>query len=168
MIQHPYIGLIVVPASLWQPATQCCCSVAKLFPTLCDPMDCNMPVFPVLHYLPEFAQIHVHWVGDAIQPSPSIAPFAFCLQSFPGSGSFPMSWLFTSGGQSIGVSASASVLPMTLQGWFPLGLTGLISWLSKGLSRVFSSTTARKHQFFGAQPSLWCSSYISTWLLERP
>ena len=83
----------------------------------------------------------------------SVAPFSSCLQSFPASGSFQMSWLFTSGGQRIGVSASASVLPMNIQGWFPLGLIGLISLLFKGLSWVFSSTTVWKHQFFGTQPS---------------
>ena len=81
-------------------------------------------------------------------------------QSFPASGSFPVSWLFTSGGQSIGVSAAASVFPMNIQGWFPLGLTGLISLQSKGLPRVFSSTTIQKHQFFGAQPSSWSNSHI--------
>ena len=83
--------------------------------------------------------------------SSSVTPFSSCLQPFPASGSFPMSWLFASGGQSIGVSASASVLPMNIQGWFPLGLTRLISLLSKGLSRLFSSTTIQKHQFFGPQ-----------------
>ena len=87
--------------------------------------------------------------------SSSAVPFSSCLQSFPASGSFPMSWLFASGGQSIGAAASASVLPRNIQGWFPLGLTGWISLQSKGLSRVFSSTTVRKHQFFGTQPSLW-------------
>ena len=92
--------------------------------------------------------------------------FSFCLQSFPASGSFPMSWLFTSGGQSLRAWASASVLPMNIQGWFPLGGTGLIL-LSKGLSRVFSNTTVQKHQFFGAQPSLWSNSHIHTWLLEK-
>ena len=90
--------------------------------------------------------------------SSSVTPFS-CLQSFPASGSFPVSWSFTSGGQSIRASALASVLPVNIQGWFPLGLTGLISLLSKGLSRVFSSTTVRKHQFFGAQPSLWYTSH---------
>ena len=85
--------------------------------------------------------------------SPSVVPFSSCPQSFSASGSFPMSWPFTSGGQSIG--ASASVLPVNSQSWFPLGLTGLISLLSKGLSRVFFSTTIRKHQLFNAQPSLW-------------
>ena len=97
-----------------------------------------------------------------------VSPFSLCPQSFPVSGSFPMSWLFTSGGQSIGASALASVLPMNIQGWFPLVLTGLISLMSKGLSRVFSSTTVWKHQLFGIQPSLWSSSHIHTWLLEKP
>ena len=89
-------------------------------------------------------------------------PFSSCLQSFPASGSFLMSWLFTSGGQSIGVSASTSVFPMNIQGLFPLGLTGLISLQSKGLSRVFSNTTVQKHQFFGTQLSLWSNSHIHT------
>ena len=98
--------------------------------------------------------------------SSSVAPFSSCLQSFPASGSFPVSWLFTSGSQSI--AASASVLPVNIQGWFPLGFNGLISLLFKELSRVFSSTTVQKHQFFGAQPSLWSNSHICTWLLEKP
>ena len=97
--------------------------------------------------------------------SSSVVPFFSCLQSFPKSGSFPMSQFFTSGGRSIGVSASASVLPMNIKDWFPLGWTGLISLLSKGLSRVFSSTSIWKHQFFSAQPSLCFKSHICTWLL---
>ena len=96
--------------------------------------------------------------------SSSVTLFSSCPQSFPASGSFPMSWLFISDGQSIGASASASALPMIIQGWFPLGLTGLISLLSRGLSRVFSNTIVQKHQFFGTQPSLWSNSHISTWL----
>ena len=92
--------------------------------------------------------------------SSSVVPFSSCLQSFPASGSFPMNRLFTSGGQSIGASASTSVLPMSIQCCFPLGLTGFISLLSEGLSRVFSSTTIRKHQFFSAQPSLWSNSHV--------
>ena len=100
--------------------------------------------------------------------SSSVAFFSFCLQSSPASASFPMSWLFTSGGQSTEASASASVLPRNIQGWFPLGLTNLISLLSKGLSRVFSSTTTQKHLFFGTQPSLWFNSHIHTWLLKKP
>ena len=98
--------------------------------------------------------------------SSSATPFSFCLQSFPASGSFPMSQLFTSGGHSIGASASASVFPMNIQGWFPLGLTGFVSLQSKGLSRVFSSTTVQRHQFFSTWPFLWSSSHICTWLLS--
>ena len=97
----------------------------------------------------------------------SVAPFSSCFQSFPASGSFPVSRLFTSSGQRIGASVSASVLPMNIQGWFPLGLTGLISLQSKGLSRVFSSTTVQKHQFFSTQPSLWSNTHTHTWLLVR-
>ena len=132
-----------------------CFSVAQSCPTLCNPMDCSVPDFPVLHHLPEFAQIHVHWIRDAIQPShPLSPPSPSCSQSFPASESFPMSQLFISCGQSIRASVSASVLPMNIQSWFPLKLTGLISLLAKGLSRVFSSTTVWNHQFFGTQPSL--------------
>ena len=98
----------------------------------------------------------------------SVAPFSSCRQSFPASGSFPVNWLFTSGSQSIGASVSASVLPMNIQSWFSLELTGLISLQSKGLSRAFSSITVWKHQFFGVQPSLWSNSHIHTWLLGKP
>ena len=98
--------------------------------------------------------------------SSSVIRFFSCLQSFPESGFFLISQLFTSGGQSIG--ASASVPPVNIQCWFPLGWTGLISLQSKGLSRVFSNTTIQKHQFFGAQPSLWPNSHIHKWLLEKP
>ena len=100
--------------------------------------------------------------------SSSFIPFSSCLQSFPASGSFPVSQFFTSGGQSIGASASASILPMNIQDWFPLGLTGWIPLLSKGLSRVFSNTTVWKHQFFSAQLPLWSNSHIHTWPLEKP
>ena len=100
--------------------------------------------------------------------SSSVVPFSSNLQYFPASGSIPMSQFVALGGQSIGVSATASVLPMNIQDWFPLGLTGLIYLQSKGLSRVFSSTTVQKHQFFSAQLSLWSGSHIHTWLLEKP
>ena len=100
--------------------------------------------------------------------SSSAIPFSSCLQSFPASGSFAMSQFFASGGQSIGTLASASVLPMNIQDWFPLGLTGLISLRCKQLSRLFSNTTIWKHQIFSAQPSLWSNSHICTWLLEKP
>ena len=99
--------------------------------------------------------------------SSSVVPFSFCRQSFPASGSFQMSQLFASGGQSIGASASTLILSMTIQGWFPLGLTGLILQ-PKGLSRVFLSNTIRKHQFFGSHTSLWSNSHTHTWLLEKP
>ena len=105
-------------------------------------------------YLLEFAQIHVHWNWwRYLTILSSATPFSFCLQSFPASGSFPVSRHFTSGGQSIGTSASATVLAVNPQGWFPLGLIGLISSQFKGFSRVFSSTTIWNHQFFGTQPS---------------
>ena len=135
-------------------------SVCWLF---CHLMDCSMPGFPVLH-LTEFAQTHVHWVGDAIQPSHPLLPPS---PPFPAWGSFPVSQLFASGGQSIGASTSASVLPMSIQDWFLLRLTGLISLQSKGLSRVFSNTTVQKHQFFSAQPSLWSNSHIHTLTIRK-
>ena len=99
--------------------------------------------------------------------SSSVISFSFCPQSLPASGSFPMSQFFASGGQSIGASASASVLSMNIQDWFPLGLTSLILQ-SKGLSRVFSNTSVQKHQFISIHPSLWSNSHIHTWLLEKP
>ena len=101
-------------------------SVAQSCPTLFNPMDCSMPGLPVCHQLLEFTQTHVHWVWT--MPSNHLilcCPLLLCLWSFPASGSFPMNWLFASGGQSSGASASASVLKMSVQGWFPLGLTGL-------------------------------------------
>ena len=102
--------------------------------------------------------------------SSSVIPFSSCLQSFPASGSFPMTLyqFFVSGGQNIGASASTSVLPMNIQDWLPLGLTGCISLESKGLSRVFSNTTDQRHQFFGTQLSLESNSHIHIWLLEKP
>ena len=129
------------------------CSVSKSCLTLRDHMDCSMLGFPVLHYLPEFAQTHVLWVCDAIQPSHLLSPPSPALNHSQHPGSFPVSRFFKSDGQNTGASASATVLPMNIQNWFPLGLTGLISLLSKGLSRIFSSTTVRKYQFFGSQPS---------------
>ena len=106
------------------------------------------------------------WCHPAI--SSSVVPFSSCPQSFPASESFPMNQLLESGGQSIGVSVSISVLPMNTQDWFPLGWTGWISLQSKGLSKVFSNTTVQKHQFFGAQLSSQSNSHIHTWPLETP
>ena len=105
------------------------------------------------------------WCHQTI--SSSDIPFSSCLLSFPASESFPKNKLFTSGGQSIRASASVSVLPMSIQDWSPLGWTGLISLQTKGPPRIFSNTTVQKHQFFGAQSSLWSNSHIHTWLLEK-
>ena len=119
------------------------------------PMDCSMPGLSVYHQLPEFTQTHVRWVDDAIQPShPLLSPFSTAFKLSQHQGFFQMSQFFASSGQSTGVSASASVLPMNIQDWFPLGWTGWISLQSKGLSRAFSSTTVQKHQFISAQFSL--------------
>ena len=114
------------------------------------------PSFTISQICSDFCPFS-QWCHPAI--SSSVVPFSSCLQSFPASGSFPVGRLFTSGGQSIGASASASALPMNIQGWFHLGLIGLVSLLPKGLSSVFSSTAVQKHQFFSAQPSLWSNSH---------
>ena len=150
--------------------TTCChCSVAKLCPTLCDPMNYSTPGFPLLYYLPEFAQTHVHWVNDAIQLShPLSSHFPPALNLSQHQGLFQWVISLHQVAKSIGASASASDLLMNIQGWFPLGLTGLISLLSERLSKVFSSTAVHKHRFFGAQPFLLSSSHIHTWLLEKP
>ena len=124
---------------------------------LSDPMNHSTPGLPIYQQLLESTQTLVHWVSDAIQTStiqPSSVVLFSCIQSFPASGFFPVSQFFASGGQSIGVSASAWVLPVDIQDWFPLGWTGWLSLQSKGLSRVFSNTTVQKHQFFSAQLSL--------------
>ena len=134
---------------LYSQCNQQVSSVAQSYLTFCNPMDCGTPGFPVHHQLLKLAQTQVHQVSDAIQPSHCLpSPFPPTFKFFSASGSFPMSQLFASGGQRIVVSASASVLPMNIQDWFPLGLTGWISLQSKGLSRVFFNTTVQKHQFF--------------------
>ena len=135
--------------------------------TLWDPMKCSKPGLPVHHQLPEFTHScpMSWWCHPTI--SFSAVPFFSCLQSSPKWGSFQMSQFVTSGGQNIGVSASTSVLPMNTKEWFPLRRTGWISLQSKGFSRVFSSTTVQKHQFFGAQLSLQSNSHIHKWLLEK-
>ena len=136
---------------------------------IAPPMDCSTPGFPVLHCLLTCAQTHVHWVSDAIQQPLPCCPFSsygVYAQSFPTSGSFPMSWLFPSSSQRVVASASASVLPMNIQGWFLLGLTGLISLQSKGLSWVFFNHTS-KASLFCAQLFLWSNSHICTWLLDK-
>ena len=127
-------------------------------------MDCGTPGFFITN---SWSLLKLMFI-ESVRPSNHLIlchPFSFCLQSFPVSGSFPMNQFFTSGGQSIGVSAS--VLPMNIQDWSPLGWTGWISLQSKRLSRVFSNTTVQKHQFFGAQLCLQSNSHIHTWLLEN-
>ena len=142
-------------------------SVAQSCPTLCNSMDCSTPGLNVHHQLPEFTQTHVHWDSDAIQPIyPLSSPSRPALYLSQHQCLF-QSQFFTAGGQSVGVSASASVLLMNIQDWSPLGWTSCISLQSKGLSRVFSNTTVQKHQFFGTQLSLWSNSHIHTWLLEK-
>ena len=147
----------------------CCCLFTKLYPTPCDSMDCSTPGFPVLQYLPEFAQTHVHWVGGTSHPSHPLSPLsppALNLSQYQSL----LQWAgsFTSGGQNIRASTSSAVLTMNIKGWFPLGLTDLISLQSKGLSRVFSNTTVQKQEFFSPQPSSQSNSHIHTWLLEKP
>ena len=142
--------------------------VTQLCPTLCDPMDCSTSDFPVHHQLLELTQTHVRWVNDAIQPSHPLSSSSPLALSFPASGSFQTSQFFASDGQSIGVSASASVLRMNTQDWSHLGWTGWTSLKSKGLSRVFSNTIVQKHQFFSAQLSSQSNSHIHTWPLEKP
>ena len=134
-------------------------SVTHSRPTLCNAMDCSTPGLPVHHQLSELTQTHVHQVSNAIQLS--VVPFSSHPQSFPASRSFQMSQFFASGSQSIGVSASTSVLPMNTQDLSLLGFTGWISLQSRGLSRVFFNTV-QKHQFFGAQPSSQSNSHIHT------
>ena len=131
-------------------------SVAQLCPTLCDPMDWSTPGLPVHHRLLEFTQTHVHW---SVMPSNHLIlshPFSFCLQSFPASGSFPMSQFFASGGQSIGVSASASLLPMNTQDWFPWGLTGLLD-LTKEAKDVYHKNYITPTQGITEDTDVVCS-----------
>ena len=137
-----------------------CCSVTMSCLTLCIPKNFSTPGFPVLHYLPEFAQTHVHWVSNIIQPSdPLSAPSPLALNLSQHQGLFQ--WVSSSQqvAKVLELQLSALVLPMNIQDGFPLGLTGLIFLQSKGLSRIFSSTTIWKHQFFGALPSWWSHSH---------
>ena len=138
-------------------------SVTQSCTTLCDPMNCSTPgLTPTVH---QNSCPSSWWCHPSI--SSSVMPFSSCPQSLLASESFPMTQLFAWGGQSIGVSALASVLPMTTQDWSPLEWTGWISLQSKGFSRVFSNTTVLKHQFFGAQPSSQSNSHMHTWPLEK-
>ena len=129
-------------------------------------MNCNMPDLTVPHHFLKFAQVHVHCIGDTYQRRHSLKPSSPSPQFFPVSGTSPMSRLFISDDQNTGVSASASVLPMSIQGWFPSRLTALISLQSKGLSGVFFSTIVRRHEFFGILPSLQSKSHNCTYHWE--
>ena len=143
------------------------CSVVQSCLNVCDLMDCRTPGFPWSSLSPRTWSNSCPlslWCHPTI--SASVIPLLSCLQSFPASGSFRMTRFFTSGNQSIAASALASVLPMNIKDWFPLGCTGWISLQSKGLSRVFSNTTLQKHQFFGVQLSLWSNSHTHTCLLD--
>ena len=144
----------IFPYHIFKMHCFCCChSVTQLCLTLCDPMDCRTPGYYLLALSPGI--LSPGKFIESMMPSNHLilyCPFSSCPQSFLASGYFQMSQLFASYGQSIEASASASIVPMNIQGWFPLGLTGLISLLSKGLWRVFSRTTVQKHQFFGPQP----------------
>ena len=144
------------------------CSVAELCLTLCNPMNCSTPIFPVLHYLPEFAQTHIHWISDTIQPSHPVSPLLLLPSIFP----------------SIRVFSNESVLCIRWPKYWSFSFSissyneysGLISFRTdsfdllavQGLSTVFFNTTIRKHRFFSSQPVLWFNSYFHTWLLEKP
>ena len=169
-------SLPIIPLALiHSPPLRCCCLVTRSCPALCESSSLWVQGLPACQASLSFT-ISLHLLKlmsiESVISSNHLHlchlhPFSSCLQSFPTSESFPVSQLFTYSGQSFGASASASVLSVFIHGWFPLVLTGLISLQSKGLSRVFSNTTIWKHQFFSAQPSLWSSSHIHIWLLEK-
>ena len=180
---HVYRSPVTNPAFLWcdlQLSSQfqslliltlnycCCCSVAKLCPPVCGPLDCSSRL-PCPSLSPGVCSNSCpwsQWCHSTI--SSSVFPFFFFLKSFPASGSSPMSQFFSSGSQSTGASVLAAVFPGNIQDWFLLGLMGLISLLSRGGYAVFSSTTIWKHQLFSAQASLWSNIHIHIWLLEKP
>ena len=149
----------------------CCCSVAQFSAVaqLCATpwTAAHQASLSITNSQSLLKLMSLHWWCHPTISS-SVTPFSSCLQSFPPSGSFSMSRLFTSGGQSTGASVSSSVFSMNSQGWFPLGFIGLSSLQSTGLSRVFYSSTVWKNQFFGAQPSLRSNFHICTWLLGKP
>ena len=154
-------------ANVYKCSTHCC-SVTQSCLNFCDPMDCSMPGFPVPHHLLAFAQTHAHWIDDTIQPfHPLSSPSPLAVNLSQHQGLFKCkelalckdaeSWLFASRVQSSRDIASTSILPMNIQGWFSLEFIGLISLLSKGLSRVFSRTTVQKHQFFSVYLRTMCN-----------
>ena len=149
---------------VWIPSYLLCCPVAQSCQTLCDPVDYSTPGFPVFHHLSEVAHTHICWVGDAIQPShppssPSPPSILSSIRVFSNQSALCI--------RLPNFGASAPILPMNIQGWFPLGLTSLISLLPRGLSGVFSNTIVWNHQLFSTQPSLWSNFHIRTWLLEK-
>ena len=158
--------------SEWYLAHSKCCiqisSVAQSCPTLCNPMNPSTPGLQVHHHLPEFTQTHVHRVSDASGHLILCRPLLLLLPIPPSVRVFSNESILRWGGQSTGVSASASFLPKKSQGWSPSEWTGWISLQSKGLSRVFSNTTVQNHQFFSAQLSSQSNSHIHTWPLEKP
>ena len=144
-------------------------SVAQLYPTLYGCMDCSTPGFSAHHQLPEFAQIHAHWVSDAIQPSyPLSSPYPSSFNLSQDQGLFQWVSSLHQVAKVLEFQLQPSVLPMNILDWFPLGLTGWIFLQSRGLSRVFSNTKVQKHQFFSAQPSSQYNSHIHTWPQEKP
>ena len=154
--------------SLWASSSSedSCCSVAQSCPTLCDPTDCSTPGFPVLHFLPEFAQTHVHWISDATQPSHFLSPL-----SPPALNLSQYQCLFQWVGCLHQVSKVLELQHQSFQWIFRLiffRMVGLTSLPSKGFSRVFSNTTIQKHPFFSTQPSSQSNSHIHTWPQEKP
>ena len=157
---HSYINWFLIHVT--------CCSVVQLCPTLCEPIDCSTPGLPVLHHLPKFAQVHVHCISDGVQQSYPLTPSSPLALS-PSQHLGLIHWVSYSHQMTkTRASASASVLLLSIQGWFLLRLTSLIPLLSEGLSRVFSSTTVQRHHFFGALPSSWYISRNCIWPLGRP
>ena len=146
----------------------CCCSVTHCVQLFATPLTAARQAS--LSFTISQSLLNLMYTESVILSNHLILgrPLLLLPSVFPSIRVFPMSWFFTSGGQSIGASGSASVLPMIIRGWFPLGLTGWISLVSKGLSRFFSNTTVQKHQFFDAQLSLWSNHLICTWLPEKP
>ena len=160
--------IYVLILEYYQTILRCCCSVTKSCPTLCDPMNCSTPGFPVLHYFPKFAQTHVHWVTDAIQLYYALSLPSLALNLSQHQGLFQWFGSFHQVTKVLELHLQHQSFQMNIQGWFHLMLTGLICLLLKWLSRVFSSTTVQKHKFFCAQSSLWSNFHICTWLLKKP
>ena len=176
--KNPFYLILYRRIEVSNPATVCSSvskrkgtqfsSVTQSCPTLCSPVNHSTPGLPVHHQLLEFTQTQVHWVSDTIQPSHPLSSPSPPAPNPSQQESFPVTQLFSWGGQSTGVSALASFLPKKSQGWSSSEWTVWISLQSKGLSRVFSNTTVQKHQFHGTQPSSQSNSHIHTWPLEKP